>query len=97
MAQAEYYTGDTIPLKFTITNADGPVNPTVVKVIIEKPDKTQEDEEDAEISENEVRYTIPSLVTDISAVYTAYFVCTLPNNQTRTHVIHSSVVDNPKQ
>lgn len=96
MAQTEYYTGDTIPLKFTITDADGAVNPSQVKVTIQKPDKSHEDEEDATILGNEVSYIIPISVTDISGVYIAYFVCTLPGSQIRTHMMQASVVDNPR-
>jgi len=96
MALEEYYTGDTIPLKFTITDADGTVNPSSVKVTVYKPDKSEEAGADAEIIANEVSYTISGSVTDISGVYSAYFVCTLPSSQIRTHMMQATVVDNPK-
>jgi len=96
MAHIPYYTGDTIPLKFTITDANGAVNPSLVMVTVYKPDKSHEEETAAEISGNEVSYNIPSSVTDISGVYVAYFVCTLPGSQIRTHMVQATVVDNPR-
>lgn len=91
----EYYTGDTIPLKFTITDADGAVNPTQAKVTIIKPDNTAIPEEDAIINDNEVSYLIPVEVTNLSGVYKAFFVCSLPDSQVRTHKMQVTVIDNP--
>jgi len=93
---APYYTGDNVPLKFTVSDATGAVNPTSAKVMIVKPPLGDIiPEVDATISENEVSYVVPIDVTDIDGEYHAFFVMILPGDLTRTHKMEFTVLHNP--
>lgn len=92
---APYYTGDNVPLVFTVTDDDGAVVPTAVDLQISKPDGTVPDIEDAVIDGNEVSYTVTTGTTDMAGGYKAFFVLTLPNGNIRTHQVSFSVVANP--
>jgi len=91
-----YYTGDAVPLKFTITDKDGAVKPSLVMVLIQKPDNTVSNEVEAAIAENEVSYTVPSSITQQKGNYKAYFVCTLSYGE-RTHKIEFNVIKKPER
>ena len=88
-----YYTGDVVPLKFTISDAEGAVNPSAVNVIILKPGN-EVTEATAAIDGNEVSYTVPPSVTQKDGHYKAYFVCTLTAGE-RTHKIEFDITRNP--
>jgi len=93
---APYYTGDDVPLKFTITDADGDVNPVSCAVHILKPKNELVDDSEAAIDGNEVSYNVPGTVTDEAGTYKAYFVVALPSTLERTHKIEFSVLINPE-
>ena len=93
---APYYTGDSVPLKFTVTDADGAVNPASCVVHILKPDNTYIDNTAAAVDGNEVSYNVPASVTGMRGVYKAYFVLTLSYGE-RTHKIEFSVIMNPEE
>lgn len=92
---AEYYTGDSVPLKFTISDKDGDVTPSAVAVILLQPgNHTQE--ATAAIDGNEVSYTVPTEYTQEKGHYRAYFVCTLTYGE-RTHKIEFDITPNPER
>ena len=88
-----YYTGDTVPLRFTVTDANGAVNPSSCVVVILKPNRTVTSETDAVIDGNEVSYNVLASVTNVSGVYKAFFVLTLAYGE-RTHKIEFNVTKN---
>lgn len=92
MSLAPYYTGDNVPLKFTVSGKGGGINPLAAKVIILTPNAPTE-ETNATIDGNTVSYTVPTSVTDKSGRYKAYFVLTLPSG-IRTHKIEFKVKTN---
>jgi len=94
---APYYTGDQIPLKYTVSDAIGGVNITSCKVTILKPDNTIMGEVDAAVDGNEVSYNIPGNVTNLEGVYRVYFVNILPSGGERTHKIERTVLLNPER
>lgn len=94
MAKAPYYTGDNVRLGFTITDADGAVNPSVAQVKIVKPDDSVTDIVEATIKGSEVSYIVPIDVTDLAGVYIAYFELTLPGTLIRTHRMSFSITQN---
>ena len=89
-----YYTGDAVPLKFTVTDKDGAVNPSLAMVYILMPGNRVSNGVEATIDGNEVSYTVPSDITQRYGKYKAYFVCTLTYGE-RTHKIEFSVRKNP--
>lgn len=91
-----YYTGDAVPLKFTISDADGGVTPSAAKVTILKPGNQLTDEVGATIDSNEVSYTAPGSVNDMRGLYKAYFVCTLSYGE-RTHKMEYTIIVNPEE
>lgn len=91
-----YYTGDAIPLKFTITDKDGAVNPSLAIVLIQKPSNKVSNGVEATIDGNAVSYTVPSSITQEAGNYKAYFVCTLAYGD-RTHKIEFNVTGNPER
>jgi len=93
---APYYTGDTVPLKFTITDSDGNVNPSAAKILILKPDNTMTAETDATRDGNAVSYNVPANVTEAEGMYRAYFICTLSYGE-RTHMIEFTINRNPEK
>lgn len=90
-----YFTGDGVPLKFTISDATGGITPSAVSVTILKPNNSVTDSVPAGIDENQVSYDVPGSVTDIDGRYRAYFVNTLPSGVERTHMIEFEVIRNP--
>lgn len=94
---APYYTGDGVPLKFTVSDKDGAVNPTSCKVIILTPHNALTDETDAAVDGNEVSYNVPASVTDVDGLYKSYFILTLPSGAERTHKIEFKIVVNPEK
>ncbi len=90
-----YYTGDTKPLKFTIDDDDGAVNPISVDLTILQPNKSILEDE-AAVDGNEVSYTVPGTTNSQAGHYKVYFVCTLTYGE-RTHKIEYSVVSNPER
>ncbi len=92
---APYYIGDSVPLKFTITDENGPVNPTNADVKIVKPDDTVVTGYSGSISGNEVTFTVPSSVTDTPGRYTVFFELTLPGSLIRTHPIEFDILWRP--
>ena len=68
---AIYYTGDTVPLKFKLTDAEGAVNPSSVEVNILKPHNTMMNGTSAGIDGNVVTYNVPASVTDKQGHYKA--------------------------
>ena len=94
---APYYTGDGVPLKFTITDADGDVNPASCAVRILKPSNAYVDNSEAAVSGNEVSYNVPGSVTTEQGTYRVYFVCILPSELERTHKIEFDVLLNPER
>lgn len=89
-----YYTGDSIPLKFTVTDAQGPVTPSAAKVTILKPDASKTMGVDATIVTNTVSYTVPGTVTAKLGKYETFFVVTLSYGE-RTHRIDFMIEVNP--
>ena len=89
-----YFTGDNVPLKFTVTEGGVPVTPTVAKVTIVKPNFSMTAEVNATISSNVVSYVVPASVTTLQGYYEAYFVLTISGNE-RTHKMLFNVVVNP--
>ena len=90
-----FYTGDNVPLKFTITDATGPLTPTVVTVEILKPDNQKTSPIEAGIDDNQVSYDVPTSITDVDGKYKAYFVITLPGGLIRTHKIEFDITSSP--
>ena len=88
-----YYTGDTVPLKFSITDAAGAVNPSAVAVEILKPHNTVITGATAGMDGNVVTYNVPASVTNEQGRYKAYFICTLSFGE-RTHKIEFNVIAN---
>lgn len=95
MTPSPYYTGDTVPLKFTVSDDNGPVTPQSCVVHILKPDNEYKDDTEAIINENEVSYNVPGDVNDIGGLYKAYFVCLMSYGE-RTHKIEYTVIHNPE-
>ena len=93
---APYYTGDTVPLKFTISDAEGGIAPSAVKVTILTPGNILTDEVDATIDGNAVSYNVPNSVNDMRGLYKAYFICTLSYGE-RTHKIEYTIINNPEE
>lgn len=91
-----YYSGDTVPLKFTITDDQGAVNPSAVVVEILKPHNTLITGTNAGIDGNVVTCNVPAPVNDEQGHYKAYFVCTLSYGE-RTHKIEYDVIKNPEE
>jgi len=91
---SKYYTGDTVPLGFTITDDLGGVEPSDVKVVILNPLHESTNPVDATIDVNEVSYFVPGTVTILSGLYSAFFICTLTYGE-RTHRIDFRIEDNP--
>lgn len=89
-----YYTGDSVPLGFTITDKDGPVTPSAAVVSILKPHGTIIPEVDATITTNTVTYVVPGTITDEEGGYKAYFVMTLSYGE-RSHKIEFVIQANP--
>lgn len=89
-----YYTGDSVPLGFTITDKDGGVTPSAATVEILKPDGNLVAVTNATISTNTVSYVVPGTVTNKGGLYKAYFVCTLSYGE-RSHKIEFSIKVNP--
>lgn len=90
-----YYTGDGVPLKFTVSDADGGVNPTACEVTILKP--TNETATcTAAIDSNTVSCNVPGSITTVQGLYKAYFVLILPSELERTHKIEFEVIANPE-
>lgn len=95
MSPAPYYTGDNIPLKFTVSDKDGAVNPSAAEVWLLTP-CTREHTKlgDATVDGNEVSYTVGTDKTCGAGIYKFYFVLTLPFGA-RTHKIEREVIHNP--
>ncbi len=91
-----YYTGDGVPLKFTVSDADGDVTPTSCVVHILKPTNEYIDNTEAAVDGNKVSYNVPGSVTATRGLYKAYFVLTLPSELERTHKIEFNVIANPE-
>ena len=91
-----YYSGDSIPLRFTLTDSTGAVNPSASKITILKPDNTVTTETNATVAGNVVTYTVPASVTDKKGKYKAYFVNTLSYGE-RTHKIEFDVTPNVEE
>jgi len=91
-----YYSGDVVPLKFTITDADGAVNPSKVVVLILMPGNEVSNGVEAAIDGNAVSYTVPATITQIAGHYKAYFVCTLASGE-RTHRMEFKITKNPER
>jgi len=94
---APYYTGDGVPLKFTVSDADGAVNPSSCVVVILTPHNSVTDEVDAAVDGNEVSYNAPASVNDSDGVYKVYFILTLPSGFERTHKIEYRIIANPEE
>ena len=94
---APYYTGDGVPLKFTVSDKDGAVNPSACEVAILTPNNALIDETPAAIDGNTVSYNVPASVTDTDGLYKAYFILTLPSGLERTHKIEFTVIANPEE
>jgi len=92
---APYYTGDGVPLKFIVSDADGDVSPTACEVTILGPGNTIS-EGTATIDDNEVSCNVPGSVTCAEGLYKVYFVLTLPSELERTHKIEFNVIINPE-
>ena len=91
-----YFTGDNVPLKFEITDAEGGVNPSTVSVVICYPRNSKLTEPaDADIDGNTVTYTVPLSATTMPGEYHAFFVCTIPAG-VRTYQMNFAVLDNPR-
>lgn len=93
---APYYEGDGVPLKFTVSDADGAVNPVSCDVYILKPHNTVVEAEPA-IDGNKVSYNVPGTTTDTGGHYKVYFIMTLPSGLERTHKIEFDVRVNPEE
>ena len=93
---APYYTGDGVPLKFTVSDADGALNPTSCAVAVLKPDN-EVVESTAAVEGDEISYNVPGSVTDKRGLYKVYFVLTLPSSLERTHKIEFDVTGNPEE
>lgn len=91
-----YYTGDSVPLKFTISDKDGAVNPSKVMVLILMPNHGVSSSAEAALDGNEVSYTVPASITREAGSYKAYFVCSLSYGE-RTHKIEFNVTKNPER
>ena len=92
---APYYTGDRVPLKFTISDADGDVNPTACVVTILKPNNGTA-KCTAAIGGNMVSCNVSGSVNSERGTYRVYFVNTLPSGGERTHKIEYEIIDNPE-
>lgn len=90
-----YYTRDSVPLKFTVSDADGDVNPTACEVNILKP-TNEAATGTAAIDSNTVSCNVPGSVTTTQGLYKAYFILTLPSELERTHKIEFDVIANPE-
>jgi len=90
-----YYTGDSVPIRFTITDVNGAVNPISSTVEILKPDNSLTTITNASVNSNIVIYTVPATVTTLQGHYKAYFVNTLSYGE-RTHKIEFDVKVNPE-
>ena len=90
-----YYTGDTVPLSFSVTDANGAVNPSAATVEILKPTNTYTASDNATVVGNIVSYNVPASVTDEEGKYKAYFICTISYGE-RTHKIMFDVIKNPE-
>ena len=93
---ATYYTGDSVPIRLTLTDADGAVNPSACAVTVLKPDNSLTTEASATVNANVVTYTIPGTVTTLKGHYKAYFVNTLSYGE-RTHKVEFDVASNPEE
>ena len=90
---APYYTGDRVPLKFTVSNADI----TSSEVFILKPSNTMMEGVPAAVDDNTVSYNVPGSVTNEAGRYRAYFVNTLASGGERTHKPEFEVLKNPER
>ena len=92
-----YYIGDNVPLKFKITDAEGDIEPSVVKVIIAKPSNRgiPTSPANADIDGNTVSYKVPTSVTTDDGEYHAFFVCTISAG-IRTYQMNFYVYSNPR-
>lgn len=95
MSIAPYYTGDVVPLKFTISDATGAITPLAVEVTIQRPNHVLTESIVADIDSNQVSYDVPISTTTQDGIYKAYFVITLPGGLIRTHKIEFKVIRNP--
>lgn len=91
-----YYTGDGVPLKFTVTDADGAVNPSDCVVHILKPTNEYITDPTVAIDGDEVSYNVGGTATNQTGLYKAYFVVTLPSGLERTHKIEFYIIANPE-
>ena len=70
-----YYTGDSVPLAFNITDKDGAINPSSVQVDMLKPGNIIVlDCCPAVIDGNEVSCVVPGTCADRQGLYKVYFV-----------------------
>lgn len=96
---APYYTGNNVPLKFKIEDAQGAVEPTSVKVRIACNNSIitlQEADADVESTTPfTVSYIVPTNLTTLEGDYEAFFDCDIPGVGIRTHVKTFKVVHNP--
>jgi hypothetical protein len=90
-----YYTGDTVPVKFTLTDANGPVTPSAVTIQVLRPDSGVVGVSEVFIDDNLVTCYIPGGVTIIAGVYKAYFACMLSYGE-RTHKVEFLIKANPE-
>ena len=97
MTPAPYYTGDGVPLKFNVSDADGVVNPVSCLVHILTPSNSYIDNTEAAVDGNEVSYNIPGALMNMAGVYKTYFVLTLPSGLERTHKVEFTVIANPQE
>lgn len=93
---APYYTGDAVPLKFEISDQDGGVTPSAVKVTIVNSHNDLNGPVDATIDDNTISYTVPGSVNEHHGDYIAYFVCTLGYGE-RTHKMAYKILPNPEE
>ena len=75
-----YYTGDNIPLEFTIWQSSTPKTPSAATVVILKPDRSSTNSANATIVTNTVSYSVPTSVTTLEGIYTATFTLTIDGN-----------------
>jgi len=90
---APYFAGDTVPLKFTISDSEGGVTPSSVNVCLFKPDRSCV-MDTATIDGSEVSYNVTS--TGVAGHYRCYFICSLSYGE-RTHKIEFSITKNPER
>ena len=92
-----YYTGDSVPLAFTITDKDGGVEPNSVQVDMLKPgNQFIEDCSTPVIESNKVSCVISGDLTNVGGLYKVYFVCALSYGE-RTHKMEFRVTVNPER